>query len=263
MMQNNKEIKVAVCVSGAVTHSLDPCSSGTDHKRSFMNNYEILKNKFPTADFYYATWDTFEEQFKQAFPSISPTIFPEPEIPYHPYTGIKKEDHICTHFQGHVDWAIKGGETRLKWLSNATKQILIHTWLADTIRKDYDIIVRARFDGFISQQADFAPHIRDTFENHRVNGFTATRPSLFNVLRPIDRKSSARHNFWVMDNLIIHNADAINVDYVNSLHEQERLHASEYGWYQTLSMPHGSNHQGYSGWVCPDDRVLDDDLWIP
>ena len=259
-MKNN--IRVAVCISGTISHSLNPELKHTTNENSFSDNIKRLKSKLPGADFYYATWKQNESIFKTFFPEEECLYFTEPDVHYHPYIDIPKEKHISVHYQKQVNWVKSGGEKRIEWLSHCTKQILIHSWLSDIVKDKYDVIIRARYDGYISQEADFLPYIEDTFKNHRANCFTATSQSLFNTLREINSTDvNARHHYWLMDNIIIHNADAIDVNIINLYHKNKVLHGSEFGWYQAISMEHGSKHRNYSGWICPDNRILEEFLW--
>lgn len=241
-------MKVAVCVSGAFTTG--------NPRGDLVRNNALLKSKFPSADFYYATWDNYKDDFEKALLNDKCEYYAEPIIDYHPYK-IPKEHHITSHYQPTVDWVMEGGAERLRWTSHHTKQILIHAWLLDTIKKDYDIIVRARYDIFISKYADFSPYLKDTFENHRANCFAATKPNKFNELNEFDTSTNSRHHYNMQDQIIIHNSDAIDTTNVMRLHEEQKLHAAEYGWYQVISMPHGSNHRSHDGWVAHDKRVLD------
>lgn len=241
-------MKIAVCISGA-------CASKRDDGCLVSNN-KLIKSKFPTADFYYATWDRFKPTFEENFPDEKCLYFPEPKMHYHPYMGIAKEDYISDFFEGHVKWANKGGKKRLEWTSHHTKQILIHSWLVNTIQDNYDIIIRARFDTYIHENANFEPYIQDSYKHHRANCFGATNWKLLHQLREFDTSPKTRHHVWMIDQLIIHPADIIDVNTVNKLHAEKRLHAAEYGWYQVISMPYGSTHRNHSGWVNPDWSIL-------
>ena len=241
-------MKVAVCVSGV-------CKGGNPNN-SLIRNNTILKNKFSDADFYYATWNDYSDEFKKTFPNEICQYFTQPTMDYHPY-DIPKIYHISPFYQETVNWINKGGTKRREWSSHHTKQILIHTWLLSTIEKEYDVIVRTRFDGFIHSNANFSTYLEDTFKHHRANCFGATRKHLFDQLREVDMSPKSLHSNWILDQLIIHNSDAIDIDKVNLLHKEKRLHAAEYGWYQVISMHNGSNHINHSGWVNHDKNVLD------
>lgn len=228
-------MRVAVCVSGV-------CRGG------LKRNNERLKEKFPGADYYYATWIGYQKEFRQAFTEAC-EFFPEPSPHYHPYLGIDKQDYTCPIYEKAVAWCAAGGEDRIAWTLHHVKQILIHFWLADTIKDRYDVIVRTRFDAYVSRKANFAPYILDTYTNHRANCFGTTRPEGFDS--PFEVEPKGIHLNWMLDSLIIHNADKVNRAKVDDLYQSKRLHAAEFGWHQVLG-----KHRNHSGWVNPDHSVL-------
>jgi hypothetical protein len=211
-----------------------------------------MKEKFPGADFYYATWKTQAKTFESAFPAERCEYFLEPVPHYHPYTGIAKEHHTCAYYQLTVDWAKAGGKSRLEWTSHHVKQILIHAWLARGITDRYDVIVRTRFDAYISRRADFSSYLADTCENHRANCFGTTRPTRFDEVFEVEITPGSIHANWMLDHVIVHNADAIDAERVEGLYRDRKLHAAEYGWHQVLG-----RHRNHSGWVNPEHSVLD------
>lgn len=229
-------MRVAVCVSGACRGSL-------------QRNNARLKEKFPIADFYYATWNQYCAEFSKAFPQERCEYFQEPRVHYHPYIDIAKEDHTCEIYGKAVEWCRGGGKQRLEWTSHHVKQILIHFWLADRIKDGYDVIVRTRFDAFVSKRTDFAPYILDTYTNHRANCFGTTRPEGFDSLFEVELKGI--HTNWMLDHIIIHNADLVDREMVDGLYRDKKLHAAEFGWHQVLG-----KHRNHSGWVNPEHSVL-------
>lgn len=237
-------MRIAVCVSGAFATG--------NPQGDLVKNNNRLKSKFPTADFYYATWDSYKPEFERLFPNEACEYFSEPIMHYHPYE-IPEESHVTDYYQDVIDWVER--TNNLEWTSHHTKQILIHAWLLDTIKKNYDIIIRTRFDAFVSKEADFTPYLEDTFKNHTANCFATRKLELFNELNEL----KTNQNVWgdkLLDQLIIHNSDAINTEEVYRLHKNNKLHAAEFGWWQVISMPHGSNHRNHDGWVNHDKKVL-------
>ena len=79
-------MRIAVCVSGAFNTG--------NPKGSLEKNNDVLRAKFPTADFYYATWDMYKSKFEKIFPNKKCEYFPEVQMHYHPYLDIKEEDYI-------------------------------------------------------------------------------------------------------------------------------------------------------------------------
>lgn len=234
-----------MCVSGA-------CNTGNP-KGDLVRNNAIQKAKFPDADFYYATWDGYRDVFTGLFPHERCEYFPEVRMHYHPYLDIKSAHHVSRFYQLTADWVKKGGPDRLKWSAHHTKQILIHSRLTRKIEAKYDVIVRTRFDGFISKKANFTKYLADTHKNKRANCFSATKQKQFNELHEFNVSAENQHGSTMMDQLIIHNAGAIDHDAVELLHKEKKLHAAEYGWCQIIS----GNHRNHDGWVNHDRMVLD------
>jgi len=243
-------MKVAVCISGQ-------CVSNNP-KTNLTHNNDIIKQHFPNLNFYYATWNSYKNEFEQEFPKYLCRYFEEPNINYHPYLDIPKDKHITKRYQSTLEFMKKDKTgNRLKWSAHHTKQILIHHWLIKDLVDDYDVIVRARFDTFISKNANFDIFIEDTFDNNRVNGFGATKQKKFDILNEFDSSATGTHHYHILDQMIIHRTDMVNFDLVNILHEQKLLHAAETGWYQVLSMPYGPNkHRDHDGWVNHDKNIL-------
>jgi hypothetical protein len=232
-------MRVAVCVSGACRGSL-------------IRNGERLRAKFRGADFYYATWDRYRADFKEAFPREMCEFWAEPVAHYHPYLDVLS--HPSDWYRRTTDWIRSGGHARVEWSSHHTKQILAHAWLADRIRCDYDVIVRTRFDAFVSSKANFAPYLEDTYMNRRANCFGTTRPERFDELFEVEMTAESLHRWWMLDHIIIHNADAIDRAEVDALFKERKLYAAEYGWHQVIAK--GAQHRNHSGWVNPDHAVL-------
>ena len=248
-------LRVAVCISGEYRTKLQ------DELLPVCN--AIVKLKFPDADFYYATWEQFKPAFEKDFPLEHCEYFPEPEMHYHPYRDILPADHISPRYQQTVD-RMAATLPRMRWTSHHTKQILIHTWLSNKIKDKYDVIVRTRFDEYLYKGADFTWHIEDTHERDRANGFASTKPFRFpTLLAPKDQNEANtwRNKTYLFDHVIIHPADAIDADSVMRLHKGGLLHAAEYGWYQIISMPHGSRHMNYNGWANPVHTIDPKFMW--
>jgi hypothetical protein len=241
-------MKVAVCVSGAVRSQQGDAG--------LLRNYNRMKEKFKGADFYFATWNSFQSDFKRLFKEEKCFYFEEPKMHYHPYLDMQPEDYVSEYYKDTLDWIKKEGKQKIEWSSHHTKQILIHTWLLDKITEEYDVIVRTRYDAFISKKANFDDYIEDTFAKKRANAFATTRKEKFEDLYESDPKDPKMKK-WVLDQLIIHPKNFINKNVVEDLHKNRKLHAAEHGWYQVLSKPFGSNHRNNHGWVNHDKNILD------
>jgi hypothetical protein len=174
------KIKVAVCVSGKFKSARDLIKSNND----------ILKDKFLGADFYYATWDYYKDCFYKIFPDYNCFYFNEPNIEYHPYKDISPQSYISSRFKESFKY-IKSKKVinGIEWSRHHTKQIIIHSWLADLINGKYDIVIRTRFDARIWKDADFTPYINDSYANQRAIGFATTRHEMFDVVYESNKTS--------------------------------------------------------------------------
>jgi hypothetical protein len=239
-------MKVAVCISGIPE---------SKHNLQVRNN-QVLKEKFPMADFYYATWKGYEDIFYKHFPNDKCFAFQEPVILYHPYTEIK--DFTSVYFEETKNWAIKN--RKIDWTRHHTKQILIHAMLLNHITENYDIIVRTRFDAFAwkSSEANFIPYIIDSYENKRANCFAVTKKEKFKKLYESDYVKNPKMKEWSLDQLIIHPRNFIDYNHITILDSEKKLRPAEYGWHQILSEPYGNNHRNWHGWVNHDKNIATD-----
>jgi|Laugresbdmm110dd_1035094.scaffolds.fasta_scaffold09230_2 hypothetical protein len=245
-------MKVAVCISGQ-------CVSNNQNT-SILKNNNRLKEHFPECDFYYATWDSFKEIFQQNFPNQNCCFFHEPTINYHPY-DIPKKYWESNRYASTRDFILAGGNKFWDWSKNHTKQLLIHAWLCKHFLHQYDVIVRTRFDVWISNNADFKTFLIDTYENNRINAITATKKRSFHKLKAFATNIGEAHHEWLVDQIIIHPASFLNPAYVDYLNESKRLHPAEMGWYQILSKPNNSSHHSYDGWANHDKNIMTKDFY--
>ena len=237
-------MNIAVCVSGKCFSQTT--EGGSKQVCSLSNLNQRQKEKFPDADFYYATWESDKEIFEQNFPNEDCLYLEEPEPHYHPYFDIKEEDHIHPIFTERLGKIHRMSKQRQDWAKHHTKQHLIHSELVkkiDTIKK-YDIIVRTRFDSFITSDADFTEHLKED-----LCGFAVTNQSAFNRIYPCTM--DGHYSIFLFDQLIIHKRDLLDVTLADKLYRERKLHAAEFGWYQLLSQPNGSIHKNYHGYVNP------------
>jgi len=227
-------MKVAVCISGLV--------NGNFLKR----NNEVLKQKFPGADFYYATWSDQKTEFKKHFPNDDCFYFDPPIMDYHPYYI---DDFDTDHWRETKKWIVKNNKT--EWSRHHTKQHIIHAWTLDRLEKEYDVIVRTRFDAFAwrNETANFMQFVEDSFVNQRANCFAVTKKPRFQELYESDYVANPKMRVWCLDQLVIHPRSMFNTKEVLRLHRNKSLRAAEYGWHQVISEPFGNNHRNLHGWV--------------
>jgi hypothetical protein len=144
--------------------------------------------------------------------------------------------------------------------------------MINSLPKKYDVIIRARFDTFTYNHANFEKYINDVYQNKTAIGFAnlhEDRPK-FNVDREINSTDPMQndgavspHNVLqrhLFDSLIIHHEDCIDTEYIFRLFEEQKLCPSEFGWYQVLSQPYNDNHRCVSGWANADKHVNDNFL---
>tara|TARA_E500000318_G_C3545142_1_gene206315 strand:- start:145 stop:897 length:753 start_codon:yes stop_codon:yes gene_type:complete len=246
-------MKIAVCISGQ-------CAS-KNKLTNLKRNRDRLKSKFPGADFFYATYNSFQPAFEKAFPNEKCLFIEEPNMHYHPYVDIDAADYFTPLYGLRKEWAKGLSPEKFNWTSHHTKQILIHSWLLEDMKKeghDYDVIVRARFDTFIHKNAEPMKYVKDAYDTGIVHGFGVTKWQKFHEF--YDSPMTGKHEVYMLDQMIIHRKDRINTKNIQKLHEEKKLHAAEWGWYQVLSHPYGGVHMNHHGFVNPDWSVRDEYL---
>jgi len=229
-------MKVALCVSGQL-------------RGDWRKNLERLKECFPTADVFTATWgqnDSVTYSFEE------PTIHYHPVLDTEPYQTHKAIEYKkrCATDDGLKDKT-----------SHRTKQILAHDMMLDKIDNDYDIIVRTRFDCIISPEIDWNKYLEQSLEENCALGFgiRSSRWSIIEVIKeipqywcPVDKPVPATGinqtndwNYFLLVILIIHPRSLWDGDEVKRLHEEKELKVAEWGWYQVLST--NDNHRSFYG----------------
>jgi len=245
-------MKIAVCLSGLV--------KGQVHR-----NISRLKDRFPY-DFFYSTWTKNQEDIEW-FPQIDNCVLcDEPVMHYHPikdapelYTlklkGIKKSLEVSDNVMNQVD------PNYTKRVPDHTKQILAHAHLLDSLPEEYDMIIRARYDSYVSSQIDFLPYVERSYDNNIAMGF-GTRGTRWGWLdrvvqipkRHPDGKDESISQDWscyLQDPIIMHPRKIFDTSYARKLHEEKKLLPAEVGWWQVLSQPYGNgeSHESYYGGV--------------
>lgn len=237
-------MKVAVCVSGA------PRSGVKD--RDLRKNYDNLKRNFPDADFYYGAWKGTEDVINRYFPDFEVKFFDEPKVNYHPFIDIQN-----TNGMGKLPKAVRRAKENQSFRntsSHQTKQILAHCNLVGTLPQKYDIIVRTRYDTVTYHGANFQHYIDDSYDNKRAIGFACLSINESGFMNTREQVNNNYHKNFLFDQLIIHHSDILDINYTYQLHEEKKLIAAEYGWWQVLSG--GKNHRCISGWANPDKSVV-------
>ena len=224
-------MKVAVCVGGLV----------------YPESYSLmmkLQKKFPKYDFFYGVWDGRENDTSK---KLNAWVFKEPEPEYHPYFDVdidgmpEKIKMIRKKLKAHPEMSM------IAKAYHQTKQILIHSNMLELLPEEYDMIIRTRYDiDLIDDSIDFESLVTDSYDNNHAIGFSKrfnVHPHMFNP-----KNSPKFHQWWegfLMDMIIFHPRELFNKEIMLSLHQQQKLLAAEFGWYQVLSQPYGSTHQNY------------------
>ena len=232
-------MKTAVLISGALI-------SRSNKIENIIDNVKRMKEKFPDADFYFATWEPFKAQFESVFPGESCLYVKEFTPTYHPYLDMDPKDYIDSSYTAGVRWA-RGKKDRSL---HQAKQVIIHAELVKSLPKEYDVIVRGRFDAYVAPEADFAQYVEESFETKKVFGFSNRMNGNIGKRKPARSASE----YYLYDIIIIHPTSRFNPDYVFKLYDEKKLHASEYGWAQVLCMDDLSNQRSIEGWTCPDEK---------
>lgn len=236
-------MKLAVCVSGIC-------------RGKVQRNLDNMKYHFPDADYFFATWkgkekDALQHGIKDFY------SFAEPEMNYHPIKDVDGPPAPKLMIQKKK---CQTGEYGNQWqdkTSHHTKQILIHDMLLNQIPKDYDMIVRIRFDTWLSRQVDFSEYLEKSYKKSIAVGFgtRTTRHKNMDQLAEVlkiypnytDFSISQDWGWYLMDPMIFHPRSMWDSSLVNKLHTEKQLAAAEFGWYQILSEPFGDNHTSIYG----------------
>ena len=208
-------MRVAVC-SGGQLRMPDDILRLTDR---------LLKDAFPTADFYYPVWKEDYER-RHIIDTLGGTVevIEEYDIDYHPY-----EDNPDVNMSWDYQKKIKHPNPDRHL--HQTKQILNHNHMVRKYMQDYDVIVRTRYDSIISPVQNFEEGFALAMENCVVS-YQAGDKSQF---LQHDRIVSGSKTKMISDGgLIFHSPKVWDCDLVTHLDKRKKLLAAEFGWHQVL-----------------------------
>lgn len=237
-------IKVSLLVSGQI-------------RGRWKSNLNNLSHCLQPNKTYTSTWSPSNEDVNFKF--IEPEMVYHPVIDTEPYPTFKAIEYKK---RCQTDYSL-----RLK-TKHRTKQILQHNLLMQKI-EPCDVVIRTRYDCVISNEIDWNSCIKKSFDENCALGF-GTRTSRWSTWKkileipkfvpPENKKISGRGlketNDWayyLMDTLIIHPYKLWNCEKVKNLHDNKKLKAAEWGWYQILS--NADNHYSYYG-GCQMQRLI-------
>jgi len=237
-------MKIAICVSGIC-------------RGNAKENTERAKKIF-NGDLFLSTWngregDMKKKGFKDYF------TFDEPIMHYHPLIDV----NIESYYPGPIfktKYLInraKNNSSYRERLLHQAKQILGHSFLLKQIPEEYDMIIRTRYDTFISDKADFKKWLDISYNEKKAIGF-GLRHSRWNKIHEFkvidhiwnfdgDEEISNDWGGYIPDQVVFHRRDMWNYELVDRLFYEKRLLGSERGWFQILSQPYGENHESIYG----------------
>lgn len=236
-------MNIAICVAGIVRGNVN-------------DNIKRAQDRFGNitqTNIFFATWE--EHKNKQS-ESLDCSYFPEPVLDYNPWLDCEESPH--PKYAGYRKRMLSGEKMNPK-LPHATKQIVAHAYqLKHQVPKHFDLIVRTRWDTFISQQLDFQKYLEYAYENRCAVGFAirGNRHPYVHKFREVpkiypkvDQHPSVSNDWgwWINDNMIIHHRYIFKPDEVLKLHEEGKLLPAEYGWYQVLSEGRDDHVSVYGG----------------
>ena len=206
---------------------------------------DLLKDAFPTADLYLAIWKEDWGTRRELIESWGTTVevIEEYDINYHPY-----DDNPA--MRNTWNWQKKLKFDNTERHIHQTKQILNHNLMMKKYGKNYDVIVRARYDSIISPTESFEYYAKLCYNQRSVMSFmnfgtTKGKRKMFNNYRDHD---NSRHTYMVYDGgIIIHHADVWDSPLVERLHNDKELLSAEFGWYQVLLENKKVKYRCYDG----------------
>jgi hypothetical protein len=224
-------MKVAVCVGGLVYPDSE-------------SRMAALRRKFPKYDFFFGVWKGRENALSQKLGAWS---FDEHKPEYHPYFDVNIPGMSKKIFIIRKKMKDNPGMPMIEKSWHQTKQILMHSHMLDKLPPEYDMIVRTRFDiNIADDRLDLEGFVKESYNERRATGFTKSwfkkRPRIFRT------KGSDRHDLWeqyLMDLILMHPRELFAKERMWDLHRRKELLASEFGWYQVLSEPHGDTHENF------------------
>ena len=234
-------MKTAVCISGIC-------------RGNAKTHIERFKRVF-NSDIFFGTWKGKEGALenigiKEYF------LFEEPEQHYHPFVDVPIEllpDIEKTMNNRNKAMRDRGYRERT---FHQAKQIIGHAYMMQKLPDEYDMIIRTRYDTYVSDKVDFNHWLNVSYNEHKAIGF-GTRIRRHNtidelkVIPHLKPETGTSHSpDWYMylpDQVIFHRRDMFDVEMVLKLFKDKMLISSERGWHQVLSKPFGNNHESIYG----------------
>jgi len=209
---------------------------------------DILKDAFPTAEFCYATWNTEYETRKEFCDSLTGNLelFEEFDIGYEPY--LDNPDAV-KDYQYYKKYNVPNPPRH----RHQTKQILLHNELIKKYGHKFDVIVRTRWDSTPSPFIDFMPYVKEAYDTPALVSIMGRSTLNTKMCAIYDRCDSTNpFHLYVGEGgtkkmvdtskghmvpdagILIHRVDDWDTELVDRLHNDKKLLAAEFGWWQVL-----------------------------
>jgi hypothetical protein len=215
-------MKIAICYSGLF--------------RPFDGFLENHKAALPDADYYFSTWTS--EREKTLGSKLKVIMFDPPEVDYNLYQGSFAREYGADH---------QNKPSERKRLYTATMQHLGHYLITNSISKDYDIVIRMRYDTVMGNH-DWMSLVNRSYTNNiaigigNANGGDDANGSMAKNVPTLHGNSSK----FMLDFMNIHKRN--NIADAVAMNNNRTLWPTNAGWYQLLSMKYGG-HENYRGGI--------------
>lgn len=211
----------------------------------FTRNSFSVKRHFPDADYFYSTW---HDQVHLMPPRIEYNSYIAPTMHYHCITDVNPS--LLTMKLASIKKRLKKGNKLYERTKHHTKQILGHAYQLDDLDESYDMIVRIRYDCYLSPNVDILSYLVKSYEENIAIGIgtRTTRHPNIHELKEIPRKHPETFDDiqdwsgYLMDPMILHPRKLFDTNLVYKYHDECKLLPAENGWYQILGEPHNDSH---------------------
>lgn len=216
---------------------------------------ELLSSGFPGAEFAYCVWDYDYANCQALLDNLDNVeIVEDFSIDYSPY-----EDNPTA--SEHYQYKKKLKNPNERHL-HQTKQILLHDKLVQKYGSKYDVIVRCRWDTVVSPIIDFTKYAEKVYSDPCVMSI-CTRSDYWDTIIHIGENHGSHYPFikhrdrktgkitepkcfdmFLDIGLILHRYEDWNSELVQRLHNEKKLLAAEFGWWQV--MVNGTKHNQWA-----------------
>lgn len=200
---------------------------------------DLLKDAFPTADFYYPVWREDYESRPDILEYFGGTVevIEEYDIDYHPYEDNPKAVNT-ENFKKKL--RTPNPDRHL----HQTKQVLNHSLMMKKHLHSYDVIIRTRYDSLTSPLQNFEAGLDMCYNDNFVISYQSANDNFLYATELIPETGSK----MVSDGgLIFHTPKVWDCDLVERLDKEKKLLAAEFGWYQALVGDRNVTYKRYNG----------------